>query len=76
MTSVSSVKTSWLVSRDAPLNDNSAPSSLCRERLQAESVLSRSDYIRPRQSLSTGLIIICAMCLMIVAAFTLLGLEF
>jgi hypothetical protein len=76
MTSAASVQNFWLVSQEIAMNDNSKPSGLSRERLEAESVLSQIEYIRPRQGLSASLIVICALCLMTVAAFTVLGLEF
>lgn len=76
MTSVASFRSSWLVSQRVPMNDNSEPSSLSRQRLEAESVLSNIDCIRPRQGLSAGLIAICALCVMTVATFTAFGLGF
>lgn len=74
MTSVANI--AWFPSQQIPTNDNSAPSCMSRERLEAESVLSQTDHIRPRHGLSTGLVIICALFLMTVAAFTALGLDF
>ena len=52
-------------------NDNRMPSSLSRDRLEADSVLSRVDRIQPRQHLSTGLIAIAALSFASIAALTI-----
>lgn len=48
-------------------NDNTWPTALSRENLMAESLLSTTDWIEPRQNLPTGLVIVAVLCIVAVS---------
>jgi hypothetical protein len=55
-------------------NDNGWQTALSRENLIAESLLSTTDWIEPRQNLPTGLVLIAVLCIAAVSPFFLLAL--
>lgn len=70
MGAVVRLRSSGQVNPEVAVNDNSIPSSLSRDRLEADSILSQAELIQPRQNFSTNLIVIAAVSLASVAAFT------
>ena len=54
-------------------NDNSWPTALSRDNLMAESLLSQTDLIEPRQSLPTGLVLVAVLFLVAISPLFLLA---